>query len=77
MWEVHGLWTWLPALYSDFLEEESENGLGEGMGESDRKRLASLVTFGVVGTAVISCPFVGWIGARWQYIVVPFAQRFS
>lgn len=64
MWELYGLWTWFLALYTDFLEEEGEEGLGGGMGESDRKRLASLVTFGVVGSAAVSCPLVGWIGAK-------------
>lgn len=62
MWEVYGVWTWFLSLYTDFLEEEEENGLAGGTTEFDRKRLASLVTFGVVGSAAISCIFVGWIG---------------
>lgn len=62
MWELYGLWTWFLTLYTDFLEEENETGLGGGMGELDRKRLASLVTFGVVGIGSVSCVFVGWLG---------------
>ncbi|CAM9271957.1 unnamed protein product, partial [Laminaria digitata] len=61
MWELYGLWTWILTLYTDFLEAEMEVGLGGGREESDRKRLASLVTFGVVSSGAVSCVFVGWI----------------
>lgn len=64
MWELYGLWTWILTLYTDFLEEEGEVGLGGGTEESDRKRLASLVAFGVVSSGAVSCVFVGWIGER-------------
>lgn len=62
MWELYGLWTWFLSLYTDFLEEEGEAGFGGVRSESARKRLASLVTFGVVGGGVVSCIFVGWLG---------------
>lgn len=66
MWELYGVWTWFLSLYTDFLEEEGEAGLGGGTREFDRKRLASLVTFGVIGSAAVSCIFVGWLGEFWS-----------
>ncbi|CAN0117169.1 unnamed protein product [Pylaiella littoralis] len=60
MWELYGLWTWFLALYTDYLED-GEAGLGGRTDELSRKRLASLVTFGVVGIGIIGSVFVGWI----------------
>ena len=64
MWELYGLWTWFLTLYTDFLEDQGEAGLAGGTGELARKRLASLVTFGMVGSGLVSCVFVGWIGEK-------------
>lgn len=62
MWELYSLWTWFLTLYTSFLEDHDEAGLGGDTGELARRRLASLVTFGVVGAGAITCIFVGWIG---------------
>ncbi|CAN0492483.1 unnamed protein product, partial [Ectocarpus sp. 8 AP-2014] len=62
MWELYGLWTWFLSLYTDYLEVQEEDGLGGGTDDLSRKRLASLVTFGVVGIGGIGCLFIGWIG---------------
>ncbi|CAM9892462.1 unnamed protein product [Ectocarpus sp. 6 AP-2014] len=61
MWELYGLWTWFLSLYTDYLEVQEEDGLGGGTDDLSRKRLASLVTFGVVGIGGIGCLFIGWI----------------
>ena len=62
MWELYGLWTWFLSLYTDYLEEQGKEGLGGRTDELSRQRLASLVTFGMVGIGGIGCVFIGWIG---------------
>eukprot|EP00752_Nemacystus_decipiens_P011777 g10449.t2 len=61
MWELYGLWTWFLSLYTDYLEEQEKAGLGGRTDELSRKRLASLVTFGMVGIGGVGCLFIGWI----------------
>lgn len=79
MWELYSLWTWFLTLYTDFLEDHEEAGIGGDTGELARRRLASLVTFGMVGTGAVTCIFVGWIGTAMLLIdqsihqVLPFA----
>ncbi|CAM9590188.1 unnamed protein product [Scytosiphon promiscuus] len=63
MWELYGLWTWFLSLYTDYLEQQGEAGLGGRTDELSRKRLASLVTFSVVGIGGVGCVFIGWIAA--------------
>lgn len=62
MWELYGLWTWFLSLYTDYLEKQDKTGLGGLTDELSRRRLASLVTFGMVGIGGIGCVFIGWIG---------------
>lgn len=64
MWELYGLWTWFLSLYTEYLEDEDGAGFGGEKTEFARKRLASIVTFGVVGSGATSCVFVGWIGEK-------------
>ena len=70
MWELYGLWTWFLSLYTDYLEEQGENGLGGRTDELSRKRLASLVTFGAIGIGGFGCVFTGWLGEHEEGSVV-------
>ena len=54
MWEAFALWAWFPF----FIEQAM---IDDGYGESEAAQLASVVTFFMIGSSLISCPLAGWM----------------